>query len=224
MASTISTSTPGHDVEGLVRQRHDIVGIGHRPEAEAERRRDAVVLHRTARTGTPAATNGPSIAVVAVDRIVEAVLRPRSSSGSAAAGSRGCARPPRPRSAPGAACRAAGRRCRGPGRHARGSRSRRRFARPRRPEAGRADRARCRPARSCRRCSTRMEQRRRRLRGSAGLAAPHSPLPPFPPGLGTPPEVPQPRIVTRTWRAPPWRTAGRNCRWSPPRARPGRCP
>ena len=26
------------------------------------------------------------------------------------------------------------------------------------------------------------------------------------------------------WRAPPWRTAGRNCRWSPPRARPGRSP
>jgi hypothetical protein len=30
------------------------------------------------------------------------------------------------------------------------------------------------------------------------VAAPHSPFPPFPPGRGTPPEVPQPSIVTRT--------------------------
>ena len=67
--------------------------------------------------------------------------------------------------------------------------------RRRRRAAARAGPARCRPAprvasgRSC--CSTRIEQRRRRLRGLSGS---HAPQPSA--GRGTPPDEPQPRMVT----------------------------
>jgi hypothetical protein len=104
--------------------------------------------------------------------------------------------------------------------------------RPRRRAAARACRAGVdqhpRRARRPSRRSTSIEQRRRRLRGFAGSQAPQCP-----PSRGTPPEEPQPRMVTRSSAAAPprairrpaspaprrpWRTAGRSSPWSPRRS------
>ena len=121
------------------------------------------------RTGRPAATNGPSIAVMPVDRIVEAVLGLEAVAEALQQDARGCVRRTTPRSAPGAACRAAHRRCRAPGRHARASTARRRCARPGRPEAATRRSGEVSTRMVLPRSCTRMEQRRRRLRGSAGV-------------------------------------------------------
>ena len=128
---------------------------------------------------------------------------------------------PRPRSGPGAAHRAAGRRCRGTWSACSWVQI---TASTRSTSA----------SRSCARTSgevstrtvlplswTRIEQRRRRLRGSAGIGRPPLALAvlaarPRNAGRGAAAQDRHPHSRS----APPWRTAGRNCRWSRPRARP----
>ena len=87
------------------------------------------------------------------------------------------------------------RRSRDNGRRGRGSRSRRRAARLRPRAIAGEDRARSRPASARPPLSTRIEVRRRALRGSCGSHWPHSL-----PILGTPVDVPQPRMRTFTLR------------------------
>ena len=155
----------------------------------------------------------PALDLVAFEdrRIFARREAPRSNRRSASEAA--CPWPRRDRRRPGdGRCKplGAGRRCRASDRRGRGCRARRRARPPRHREAAGEDRARCRPTppfglrRRLR--STSSAQRRRRFLGSAGSHAPQ-----WLPTRGTPPDVPQPRMVSfrvmRRFAAPSSRRA-----------------